>query len=62
MGDSVKGAFQTFGVSAGRFGYGDTVQKDQLRALLDLKDGKGDLPAKVGDAVAAGVLGGLRMR
>lgn len=56
LADAVKGAFQTFAVSGQRFGYGDNMQKDQLKALLDIKDGKGDMPDRV-----AGKLGDVLM-
>jgi hypothetical protein len=51
--EAVKGGFN---VAAARrqFGYGDTVEAKQLAVLIALNNGNGQLPQKIGQAVANG--------
>lgn len=52
----IRAGFQMQGLSAQRFGFGNDLEKETVKNLRDIRDGKGALPMKIGAAVADGLV------
>ena len=52
----IRAGFQMQGLSSQRFGFGNDLEKETVKNLRDIRDGKGALPMKIGAAVADGLV------